>query len=365
MIEINKAGTLTTIQDAGRPGFQELGVPESGALDNFAFRCANILVGNPENTPVLESVLFGPEVKFSENIYIAITGANLGPSIDGNKVNMWETLEVSSGSTLSFSGFTGNGIRAYLAISGGFGGEGVEKVMNSYSTYVPGEFGGYEGRALRDGDVLHTGIVLEGFKGGLSLENPPSFGEDELIRIIEGPQGDRFAESAIHTLTSASYEVTPNSDRMGCRLEGPVLEHVTGPDVISDGNAFGVIQVPGDGKPIILLADRGTTGGYTKIATVITADRSKLAQLMPGSSITFEIIDQDKAVDLLREQEKALMALSKNQRLQLKFKVDGVLVDVVDDKEPTFAFEDLENTNYVVTVSDGVSDHQVRVDISE
>ena len=365
MIEIHKSGTLTTVQDAGRPGYQELGVPESGALDNFAFRCANILVGNPENTAVLEAVLFGPEIKFSEDTFIAITGADLGPSVDGEVVNMWKTLEVSSGSILRFSGPTGNGMRTYLSISGGFAGDGTKRVMNSYSTYIPGGFGGHEGRALRDGDVLTTGRGVDGFEGGLILDNPPYFGDDEVIRIIEGPQQNSFTEEAIDTLTSASYEVTPNSDRMGCRLDGPALEHVNGPDVISDGNAFGVIQVPGDGKPIILLADRGTTGGYTKIATVITADRSQLAQLIPGSIVKFEMVGQEKAVDLLREQERSLTELSNKQGLQLKFKVNGVLVDVVDDNEGPFTIQDLENTSYTALVSDGSSDHQVKVDISE
>ena len=157
------------------------------------------------------------------------------------------------------------------------------------------------------------------------MENPPHFGSDEMIRIIEGPQIDKFAESALQPLTSNFYEVTPNSDRMGCRLDGPELEHLDGPDVISDGNAFGVIQVPGDGKPIILLADRGTTGGYTKIATVITADRSKLAQLIPGSNITFEVVDQQKAVDLL--------ANAKPGRLRSSSEIK-TLGEHPDDKKP-------------------------------
>ena len=365
MIEIKKAGTLTTIQDAGRTGYQELGVPESGALDNFAFRCANLLVGNAENTAVLESGLFGPEIKFSEDTFIAITGADLGPGIDGERVNLWETLKVASGSILTFSGPTGNGLRSYLAIEGGVASESTDMVMGSYSTYLPGGFGGHEGRALRDGDVLRTGIKKEGFTGGLSLENAPHFGSDEMIRIIEGPQIDKFAESALQTLTSNFYEVTPNSDRMGCRLDGPELEHLDGPDVISDGNAFGVIQVPGDGKPIILLADRGTTGGYTKIATVITADRSKLAQLMPGSSVKFEVVDQQKAVDLLREQERLLASLLSREGSQLKFEVDGVIVDVLDDNGQPLTVQSLENTTYVATVSNEAGDHQVEVKIFE
>lgn len=365
MIEINKAGTLTTIQDAGRVGYQELGVPESGALDNFAFRCGNILVGNPEDTPALESILFGPEINFSKDMLIAITGGDLGPSLDGNKVNMWETIEVSSGSKLTFSGPIGNGIRAYLSFSGGITGKDSEAVMNSYSTYLPGGFGGLEGRPLRDGDVLNTGISPDGFKGGLILRNPPYFADDQTIRIIKGPQHGRFTETAFQTLVSSSYEVTPNSDRMGCRLDGPILEHLNGPDVISDGNAFGVIQVPGDGKPIILLADRGTTGGYTKIATVITADRSKLAQLIPGANIKFEVVGQEKAVDLLRDQERSLASLSNNKGLRLKFKVDGVLVDVMDDSGGTSIGRNIEHSRYDAMVSDGIDDYQIEIDISK
>jgi len=365
VIEIAKPGTLTTIQDAGRTGYQELGVPESGALDNFAFRCANLLVGNAENTPALESVLFGPEIKFLDDTFIAITGADLGPVLNGNKVNLWETLEVSSGSILTFSGPTGNGLRSYLALAGGVAGAGTELVMGSYSTYLAGKFGGHEGRALRDGDVIATGTGLEGFEGGLSLENPPNYDENEVIRIIEGPQHDRFSETAMQTLTSSSYQVTSNSDRMGCRLDGPILEHLTGPDVISDGNAFGVIQVPGDGKPIILLADRGTTGGYTKIATVITADRSKLAQLLPGSTIRFEIVDQPKAVEFLREQERLLASFLNKEGSPLKFKVDGMLVDVVDDCGRLLSVQNPETKTYAAKVSYEVSEHQVEVEISE
>ncbi|MDC0035378.1 biotin-dependent carboxyltransferase family protein [Chloroflexi bacterium] len=365
MIEIIKAGTLTTIQDEGRVGYQELGVPESGALDSFSFKCANLLVGNPENTPVLESVLFGPEIKFSINTYIAVTGGDLGPTINGTKVSLWETIEVTSGSILRFSGPSGNGIRSYLSVSGGFASQATGSVMGSYSTYMPGGFGGYEGRALQDGDVVSTGEGNLNFIGGLSLENAPHFGEDEIIRIIEGPQQDRFAESAIKTLTSNQYEVTPNSDRMGCRLKGPALEHVDGPDVISDGNAFGVIQVPGDGKPIILLSDRGTTGGYTKIATVITADRSKLAQLMPGATINFEVIRQEKAVDLLRDQEKAIASLSGDFSVPLKFRVGGVELDVVSDDGLPLTALNPESTNYSAMVSSGDMDLHVELEISE
>ncbi len=365
MIQIIKAGTLTTIQDAGRSGYQELGVPESGALDSFSFKCSNLLVGNPENTPVLESVLFGPEVKFTEDTFIAITGADIGPMVNGDKVNLWETLEINSGSILSFSGPTGNGIRSYLSVSGGVRTEETELVMGSYSTYLPGGFGGHEGRALQDGDFVHVGKGDANFAGGLSLKSPPHFADLDTIRIIEGPQRDKFIESAIQTLTSNSYEVTPNSDRMGCRLDGPILEHLDTPDVISDGNAFGVIQVPGDGKPIILLADRGTTGGYAKIATVITADRSKLAQLIPGAKINFEVVDQGRAVDLLRDQEKLLASLSNDLSVPLKFRVEGVVVDAVGDDGRPLSATNFEKIEYSMTVSDGTMDYQVELEISE
>lgn len=365
MIEILKAGTLTTIQDVGRSGYQELGVPETGALDKFSFRCANLLTGNHENTPAMEAVLFGPEIKFSDDSFIAITGGDLSPTIDGTEVNLWETLPVSAGSILSFSGPTGNGIRSYVSISGGFFGDKTRSVMGSYSTYLPGEFGGYGGRALKDGDVLHIGMAEENFAGELVLENPPTFGDDETLRIILGPQDGMFVPAAIQTLTSSSYEVTPNSDRMGCRLDGPMLEHLDGPDVISDGTAFGVIQVPGDGKPIILLSDRGTTGGYTKIATVISADRSKLAQLIPGGNINFEVVSQGKAVNLLRDQEKLLSSLSVDVGVPLNIKVNGVPVDVVDDEDQPAMGINVKHVTYKAVVSDGHKDHQIELEISE
>ena len=365
MIEILKAGTLTTIQDSGRTGYQELGVPETGAMDKFSFRCANLLIGNHENAPAMEAVLFGPEVKFSDDSFIAITGGDLSPTIDGTKVNLWETLPVSAGSILSFTGPTGNGIRSYISISGGFSGDKIRSVMGSYSTYLPGGFGGNEGRALKEGDVLHTGMAEKKFEGGLFLENPPYFGDDETLRIIPGPQDGMFAPAALQTLISSSYEITPNSDRMGCRLDGPILEHLDGPDVISDGTAFGVIQVPGDGKPIILLSDRGTTGGYTKIATVISADRSKLAQLIPGESVNFEVVNQEKAVNLLKEQERLLSSLSVNGEVPVSIKVNGVSVDIVhDDNQPSIEIN-MENATYKTVVSDGHKDHEIELEISE
>ena len=365
MIEILKAGTLTTIQDSGRLGYQELGVPETGALDAFSFRCANLLTGNHANVPVIEAVLFGPQVKFSDDSFIAITGGDLSPTIDGAKVNLWETLQVSAGSILSFSGPIGKGIRSYIAISGGFSGDKTRSVMGSYSTYLPGGFGGYEGRALKDDDVLHIGEPDKKFEGGLVFENPPYFGDDETLRIILGPQDDMFAPAAIQTLISSSYQVTPNSDRMGCRLDGPVLEHLDGPDVISDGTAFGVIQVPGDGKPIILLSDRGTTGGYTKIATVISADRSKLAQLMPGGNVNFEVVSQEKAVNLLKDQERLLSSIKVHGGVPFNIKVNGMSVDIVDDDNQPAIGINIEHTTYKAVVSDGHQDHEIELEISE
>ena len=298
------------MQDLGRNGYQSLGVPESGAMDQFALRCANILVGNPEHYAGIEVTLFGPELEFNQDQIISITGADLGAMIDGQNVSCWNTIRVIAGQKLTFRGPSNNGIRCYVAFGGGIDGGDVKEVLASRSTYVQGNLGGYEGRALQSGDMLHIGNVYDAPSVEKHLREIPTYSDDTVLRIVLGPQDDRFTKDSIQTLTNNLYMASVNSDRMGYRLEGEILKHLEKADVISDGNVFGVIQVPADGLPIILGADRGTTGGYAKIATVISADRSKVAQMVPGEKLSFEIISLNEALAEYKKEEDILARLS-------------------------------------------------------
>lgn len=302
---VKKPGLLTTVQDAGRVGYQQFGVPVSGVMDPFAHRVANLLVGNPEGKAVLEITLMGPELVLEEDTVIAVTGGDLGAMLNGEPLPLWTSVQVTGGSTLTFKGLR-KGCRAYLAVAGGFE---VPSVMGSLSTYTRGKMGGYDGRALKAGDVLDTGRPAASFQllANRRVELP---GEDDSgetrIRVVPGPQEEAFTPEGINTFYSNVYQVTNECDRMGYRLQGEAITHVTGGDIISDGIAMGAIQVPGHGMPIVMMADRQTTGGYTKIANVITADLPKMAQTKPGDQITFHRVTVEEAQALFLEQEKRI-----------------------------------------------------------
>ena len=300
-----KAGMLTTVQDAGRIGYQQYGVPVSGVMDNYAYRAANLLVGNEAEEAVLEVTLLGPEIEFSHEMVIAVTGGDLSPQLNKQDLSMWQSHLVKAGDRLSFKGMR-NGCRSYIAFDGGLE---VPQVMGSRSTYTRGRIGGVEGRALKAGDRLRVRQAdqkPDTLKDRLisSVQMPVS--DPQIIRVVPGPQDDAFTDEGISTFYRESYTVTNESDRMGCRLEGPVIEHHSEADIISDGIAMGAVQVPGHGMPIIMMADRQTTGGYTKIATVISADLPKMAQMKPGSRITFQQITVEEAQQLLIELETGL-----------------------------------------------------------
>jgi biotin-dependent carboxylase-like uncharacterized protein len=337
-IEIAEAGMFTTVQDRGRYGFQRFGVPVSGALDEFALRFANALAGNDGGAAGLEITVVGPAVRFLVDTWIAVTGADLSPKLDGEPLPQWQAAKVSEGGVLTFHDMR-DGMRAYLAVAGGID---VPVVMGSRSTYVKARFGGYEGRPLRKGDVLSTlspspdgKLVPRGLPGGYSV---PTYGESHEIRVILGPQSAAFGPEGIATLLESSYEISLDSDRMGYRLEGPVINHKNGPDIVSDGNPPGAVQVSGDGIPTILLADRGTTGGYTKIATVITVDQGRIAQAVPGQTVTFREVDVEEAHRLLREKEDLLAAIASSAPVPegrspgLSVVVDGEAYEVVDEE---------------------------------
>ena len=308
VIEVQDGGLLTTVQDLGRYGYQRYGVPVSGALDQFALRVANVLVGNQEGDAGLEIALVGPSLRFLADTVIAITGGDLDPRLDDESVAMWRALSLPQGGILSFGGLR-DGMRAYLAIAGGLD---VPQVLGSRSTYTRSHLGGLEGRALKSGDRLlafreELATQVEG--RNLPREQVPNYGHSHALRVVLGPQEDAFSQQGINTFLSATYTVTHQSDRVGYRYQGPQIEHKGGADIVSDGIPFGAVQVTGDGMPIVLLADRGTTGGYTKIATVISVDLALVAQATPGDTMSFRSVTVEEAHQALRQQEERIQQL--------------------------------------------------------
>ena len=306
VFEVLEPGILTTIQDLGRYGFSQFGVPPSGALDPFSFRAADLLVGNGEEEACLETMVMGLKLRALGDVVIAITGGDLSPTLNGEPAEMWRTHLLVEGDVITFK-MVRKGCRAYLAINGGFV---VSKIMESSSTYLSGRFGGLEGRALRRGDILYT-IDRPSSLDKIGLRFPidliPPFEKETLLRVISGPQDHHFTENGFETFSTSTYEVTRQCDRMGVRLEGPRIERRSDVEesIISEGLISGAIQVPGDGKPIIILTEL-VTGGYTKIATVISTDLTKVAQLKPGDRVHFQPMSIEEAHQLLREQEGRL-----------------------------------------------------------
>lgn len=291
-MKVVKPGLCTTIQDIGRIGYQQYGIPVSGVMDEFAFRVANFLVESDENNAVLEIPYLGPTLEFDFDMTIAITGANLSPKINGRDIAMWRSINIRKGDVLTFSSIR-TGARAYLAFSAEID---VPFVNGSKSTLLKSKLGGFEGRQLNTGDIVNfKNPKLVAKRNILSSKYIPEYLKAQEIRIVLGPQDDHFTEKGIKTFLNSEYELTKEADRMGMRLEGEAIEHKNKADIISDAAVFGSIQVPGNGKPIILLADRQTTGGYTKIATVIKADLPKLAQMTTGNKIRFKKLNVGEA----------------------------------------------------------------------
>ena len=294
-IDVINGGILTTIQDSGRYGYQELGIPTSGVMDDYNYRLANILVGNKLDEAVFEMTFFGPTLKFNENLIIAITGSNMNPKINGELAPMYETIKVKKGDTLQF-GKVNEGIRSYLAFGGSID---VPVVNGSKSTHIKTKMGGIEGRALKAKDEINIKKSKEETMRKIPEKYIPKISHCNILRIVLGPQDDYFTEKGIHDLfRSGGYQVTKDFDRMGIRLKGTAIEHKETADIISDGTTFGSIQVPANGQPIILVADRQTTGGYTKIGNVITADLYKLAQMTFLDKVLFQEVTIEEAQKL-------------------------------------------------------------------
>mgnify|MGYP002152299734 CR=1 FL=1 len=312
-VTVIKPGMLTTVQDGGRIGYQQYGVTVSGVMDHYAYRMANWLVGNQEKEAVLEVTLLGPTLEINKDMVVAITGGDLGPKLNGQPMAQWTSVALSPGDTLSFAGIR-SGCRGIIAFGGGIQ---VPSLMGSRSTYTRGRMGGLEGRALQPGDTLAIGQASTPASQVLGRKGIPhdfgttNQGEPLLIRVVPGPQEDAFTEEGLATFYNESYQVSSESDRMGCRLSGPAVAHKKSADIISDGIAMGAIQVPGHGNPIIMMADRQTTGGYTKIANVITVDLPKIAQVKPGESIRFKAVTVEEAQRLIMEEEALFNQLAK------------------------------------------------------
>lgn len=297
-------GLFATIQDWGREGYRNRGVPASGALDRVALTLANRLVGNDAGAAALEMLMGGPVLEVvADSVRIAIVGGTamvtggaarreLSPGESARLVR-GERLAVSPPATLC----------GYLAIEGGFA---VEPILGSASTYVRNSFGAFDGRAIAVGDVLPAAIASVAGRPEIGWAEPLSPGFDQPIRVVLGPQADHFTEEAIRTFLSAPYKVSRHADRMGFRLEGAALAHAGSGNIVSDGTLPGSIQVPGAGQPIVLLADAQTAGGYPKIATVISADLSLLARRGPGREVRFAAVTQDAAERIRREQAAKL-----------------------------------------------------------
>jgi KipI family sensor histidine kinase inhibitor len=305
-LEFLRAGLLTTVQDRGRIGCQRFGVTVSGAMDEVALRVGNLLVGNEQNAAGLEISFLGPRIRLRADVTLALTGAEVDVDLDGQPAPWYEAFRARAGQVLDIRHCT-RGMRAYLTVAGGID---VPVRLGSRSTSLAAGFGGFEGRPLRDGDVLSVGRTIgqtaRGFACGVPQRWRAAFGSPQIVRVVFGPQEGAFTEAGRRTLLDATYEISPSSDRMGYRLEGPAIEHAGPADIISDWIPLGGIQVPGNGKPIVLLADRQTTGGYTKIATVISPDIPTLVQLRPGEAVRFRAVTVGEAEAAARALETAL-----------------------------------------------------------
>lgn len=321
MLTIVKPGLLTTIQDLGRYGWQKYGIVVSGAMDPIAHRLANILVMNDENCPTLEMTLVGATLRFEENTVIALTGADMSPRLNGRRIPIGTAIAVEKGDVLEF-GIAEDGCRTYLAVHGGFD---VPRVFKSSSTYLRAGFGGFKGRTLEKGDRIKRKKTDSTFfqkvknmrrRWAISRYFYPP--RSRTVRVMKGRQFQLFTKESQQAFFREPFTVTSDSDRMGYRLTGPTLSLTKKFEMISEGVAFGSIQVPASGDPIVLLADRQTVGGYPKIAQIATVDFSTIAQKKPGDEITFSEITVEEAQMLIRRLETEMRLIKASVRLQFR-----------------------------------------------
>ncbi|TVT39038.1 biotin-dependent carboxyltransferase family protein [Hymenobacter setariae] len=338
-LSVVRPGLLTTVQDLGRLGYQHLGVVLSGALDAVALRVANLLVGNPQNAAGLEITLLGPIIRFETDSLIALTGADLSPTLDGQPAPLHRPVAVWAGTVLAF-GAARAGCRAYLAVAGGLA---VPQVLGSRATYLRAGLGGWHGRALRAGDELPVGTFSPVAQQLWQLLAPASWSApwvaarwlaspalcptphaQPVIRAVRGPEYEQFTEASQRAFWHEPFVITPAADRMGYRLQGPALTRDTAPELLSSAVTFGTMQVPPGGQPIVLLADAQTTGGYPRLAQVITADFGALAQAAPGQALRFQEVSLAEAQALYLAQERRLQEL----RQAIEWKLDSLSASV-------------------------------------
>ncbi len=305
-LQVLSCGPATMVQDAGRIGAQRFGVSESGVMDVDAYRIANALVSADENAAVIEFAGTGGKFSTDERTLVAFTGASCRIDVDGTPREPWTSFWLESGVTLSI-GPLREAAYGFLALGQGVG---VPPVLGSRSTHSRSAVGGYQGRSLQCGDTLPF-IPSRAGESARRLTEVPKRKADP-IRVVAGPQDDYFDAETWELFLSASFTVTVRKDRMGMILDGPELKHAKGSNIVSDAIAFGSVQVPGSGRPIILLADRQSTGGYPKIATVISCDLGRLAQTLPGDEIRFELVGIEEAEELARTARSRLDTLTGN-----------------------------------------------------
>lgn len=332
-ITVLRPGLLTSIQDRGRRGFQKYGVIVSGVMDDYAHRLANIIVGNEPGEGVLEMSLFGPSLRLEQDSLLAITGGDMEPSINGIPVPMWRPVFVRRGSVLDFKSCR-RGCYSYLAVAGGYA---IAPVMGSKSTYLRAGIGGFQGRALQEGDILPISTSLPEQACRLMkqladrlLERPfiaadwfvpsahiPEPSQPISVRVTRGGQYDLFTPESQAQFFNSLFQVSPQSDRMGCRLAGPGLILCEALEMVSEPVVLGTVQVPPDGNPIVLMADRQTAGGYPCIAQAAAVDAALIAQAGPGDLICFQEISIKEAETLYLERESYLLQIQEAVALRV------------------------------------------------
>ncbi|MEH6994689.1 biotin-dependent carboxyltransferase family protein [Neobacillus drentensis] len=305
IFKVIKPGLQTTVQDLGRYGFREYGVSPSGAMDSYSLQMGNLLVGNVLGEAALEAPLIGPVLLALHDVSIAICGGNFTPKINNKEIHLWRCTVIKKGQTLSF-GRVKEGARTYISVAGGIH---VPLVLNSKSTYLTGKFGGLDGRALKEGDILYGKPYIRRNRF-LHAKFIPEYTNPLTLRIIAGHHKDKFTSLGFETFLTGEYIISPQSNRMGYQLSGPKIEHSSTADIISDAIPLGGIQVTSSGQPIILMAEHQTTGGYSRIGTVISTDIPLLAQAKPGTMVKFKEISLQSAQNLIIECKKTIKYLN-------------------------------------------------------
>lgn len=336
---VEAPGPVTTLQDLGRTGHQAVGIPVSGALDPDSLRIANALVGNAEGEAALEMRLAGPTLAVAaDHVRVALCGASSPLQIvapERGEILPWRSARLERGTVLRVPALR-DSVTAYFAVEGGFD---TPEILGSRSTCLRAAFGGFDGRVLAEGDRLALNLDTVAARAEMRTARRPSLAQPEQIRVVMGPQDDYFSEAGLAALLESGFEVTKDADRMALRLSGPRLEHERGYNIVSDGIATGAIQVPGDGQPIVLLADHQTTGGYPKIATVISADLPALGRLAPGATLRFAAVSLEEA--------QAARAARERELAELLRSLEPVLIDPA-----TLSSADLLSVNLVGGVVD-------------